>query len=206
MNITRNKNKKQLLLSQTKYIKELLIKFEIKDEKSIYSSTIQEVRLKKNLETINEHVIKLYQQQIKSLMYLMIVTRSNLIFSISNCARLMSNSSEEHVKVLQRIWQYVKTSQNKDLLYKSNDNNTLDLIEYVDSDWESDYITRKSITSYLFLFDNTFVSWSLKLQTSIAINFCQVEYMTLKEVVKKLIWLKSIFKQIISFFFVFLFF
>ena len=132
MKITRNKDKKQLFSSQTKYIKELLIKFDINDEKSIYSSTVQGVRLKKNIETTSEHVIKLYQQQIKSLMYLMIVTRSNLAFSISNCARFMSNSSEEHIKVLQRVWQYVRISQNKDLLYRSNEE--LSLIEYVDSD------------------------------------------------------------------------
>ena len=103
MEITRNRDKKQLFLSQTKYIKELLVKFEIKDERSIYSSTVQGVRLEKNFETTSEHVIKLYQQQIESLMYLMIVIRSDLTFSISNCARFMSNSSEEHVKVLQRI-------------------------------------------------------------------------------------------------------
>ena len=103
MEITRNRDKKQLFLSQTKYTKELLVKFDINGEKSIYSPTVQGVRLEKNTETTSEHVIKLYQQQIESLMYLMIATRSNLAFSISNCARFMSNSSEEHIKVLQRV-------------------------------------------------------------------------------------------------------
>ncbi len=103
MKITRNKNKKQLFLSQSKYIKELLMRFKINDEKSIYSSTIQDVRLKKNIEQTSENTIKSYQQQIESLMYLMIVIKSDLTFSVSNCARFMSNSSEEHFKVLQRI-------------------------------------------------------------------------------------------------------
>ena len=83
-----------------KYIKKLLIKFDINDEKSIYSSIIQKVRLKKNIETINEYVIKLNQKEIKYLKYLIIVIKSNLSFSINNCVKFISNFNEEHVKVL----------------------------------------------------------------------------------------------------------
>ena len=102
-------------------------------------------------------------------MYLMTATKSNLTFSINNCAKYMSNSSEEHHKTLNRIWQYVRITQNKELLYNISNEEALSLIEYVDNDWENDYIIRKSITDYLFTFDNTSISWSSKLQKSVAI-------------------------------------
>ena len=49
INITRNKNKKELYLSQFKYINKLLIKFNIKDDKPVYTPTVQNIRLKKNM-------------------------------------------------------------------------------------------------------------------------------------------------------------
>ena len=67
---------------------------------------------------------------------------------------------------------------------------------YVDSDWGGDYTTRKSTTGYIFLLSKTSVSWSSKLQKSVAISSCEAEYMALKEAAKELIWLKAVFNQI----------
>ena len=196
MELSRNRKNKSLFLSQAKYIQELLNKFNVIGEKPIYSPTIQGIRLEKNPDQASEHMIKLYQQQIGSLMYLMTATRPDLAFSVSNCARYMSNPSEEHYKALNRIWQYVRTTQNKGLLYNISDEEALSLIGYVDSDWGGDYTTRKSTTGYLFTFGNTPISWSSKLQKSVAISFCEAEYMALKEAAKELIWLKTVFNEI----------
>lgn len=40
MKISRDRGKNELFLSQKKYINELLLKFDIKDDKSIYSSDV----------------------------------------------------------------------------------------------------------------------------------------------------------------------
>ena len=39
----------------------------------------------------------------------------------------------------------------------------------------------------MFLVENTSISWSSKLQKSVALSFCEAEYMTLKEAAKELI-------------------
>ena len=48
MKINRNRRNKTLQLSQKKYINNLLVKFNITDEKPIYLSIIQSIRFKKN--------------------------------------------------------------------------------------------------------------------------------------------------------------
>ena len=106
----------------------------------------------------------------------------------------MSNPSEEHFKALNRIWQYIRTTQNKGILYKGDLEPSID--GYIDSDWGGDYSTRKSTTGYIFLIGNSPISWSLKLQKSVALSSCEAEYMALKEASKELIWLKSFFSQI----------
>ena len=103
MKINRNKRNKTLQLSQKKYIGDLLVKFNITDEKLIYSLTIQGIRLEKNTDQANADDIKFYQQQIGSLMYLMTAIRLDLTFAVDNCARFMSNSSSEHFKTIERI-------------------------------------------------------------------------------------------------------
>ena len=98
---------------------------------------------------------------------------------------LSTNFSKEHYNALNRIWQYIKTIKNRGILYKSSD--IPELVSYVNSDWGGDYTTRKSITGYIFLLGNSPISWSSKLQKSVIINSCEIEYMALKEASKKLI-------------------
>ena len=93
----------------------------------------------------------------------------------------MSNFSKKHYSTLNQIGQYIKTIKNRNMFYKSN--NRPGLINYVNSDWDNDYIIRKSTTKYI---KNNFISWLLKLQKSVAISLCEVEYMILKEVFKEL--------------------
>lgn len=128
-------------------------------------------------------------------MYLMTATRPDIAFSVSNCARFMSNSNKEPFNALNRVWKYVKTTKNKGLLYKSSDE-YLTLKGYVDSDWGGDFTTRKSTTGYLFLLGNGPISWSSRLQKSVAISSCEAKYMALEEAAKELIWLKALFKQL----------
>ena len=103
MEITRNREKHELFLTQKKYTSEILARFNITSEKSIYSPTVQKVRLEKNSEQANETNIKKYQQEIDSLMYLMTSIKPDLTFPVDNCARFMSNSSAKHFKAAKRI-------------------------------------------------------------------------------------------------------
>ena len=72
MKIIKNREKHELFLIQKKYTSEILTRFNITNEKLIYSSIIQNVRFEKNSKQVNAINIKKYQQKIDSLMYLMI--------------------------------------------------------------------------------------------------------------------------------------
>ena len=160
-------------------------KFKIYGDKTILTPTILGVRLEKNFEQANPNTIKLYQQQIGSLIYLMSSTRPDIAFIVNNYARYMSNPSEEHFKALNRIWQYIRTTQSKGILCKGESEPSID--GYIDSEWGGNYFTRRSTTGYIFLIGNSSISWSLKLQKSVVVSSCEVEYMALKEASKELI-------------------
>ena len=126
-------------------------------------------------------------------MYLMTSTRPDLSFAVGQCARFMSNPAPEYFKALNRIWQYLNYSKKFTLRFCPQ---KLTLQGFVDADWGGDYTTRKSTTGYLFLFGNSAVSWSSKLQKTVALSSCEAEYMALKEGIKEQIWLEYLYRQL----------
>ena len=191
--VTRDRAKKSLCMSQQKFIEEILQRFGKTALKPTKTPAEQGIRLEKSHENAPEADIKLFQQQIGSLMYLMTSTRPDLSFAVGQCARFMSNPSPEHFKALNRIWQYLNYSKKFTLRFCPQ---KLTLQGFVDADWGGDYTTRKSTTGYLFLFGNSAVSWSSKLQKTVALSSCEAEYMALKEGIKEKIWLECLCKQL----------
>ena len=108
-----------------------------------------------------------------------------MAFIVNNCIKYISNPSEEHFKALNKIWQYIKTTQNKEILYKGDLESSID--GYIDSDWGGNHSIRKSTIGHFFLIGNSPISWLLKLQKSVVLNSCEAEYMALKEASKELI-------------------
>ena len=56
--------------------------------------------------------------------------------------------------------------------------------------------TRHSISGYLFIFNNSPISWFLKLQKTTALSLCEGEYIALKEAIKEYLQLKSMLSQL----------
>jgi len=106
----------------------------------------------------------------------------------------MSNPSDEHFQALDRIWKYLVHTKDSKLVFRSEKSPVL--TGFYDSDWGGDYPTRKSTTGYLFRLGNTAISWSSKLQSTVALSSCEAEYMALKEAVKELLWLQYMLKQL----------
>jgi hypothetical protein len=192
--ITRNRKSRTIKLSQTKYSKILLEKYNKNNLNPISTPSDSNIKLNKNEEKASLEEINLYQQYVGSLIYLTTRTRPDLAFSVYNCARYMSNPSKQHYNAVNRIFKYLNYSLNKGL--ESSNKINPNLIGFTDADWGGDLVTRKSTTGYLFLFNNTPISWASKLQKTTALSSCEAEYMAIKEAIKEYIYLINIFKQL----------
>jgi hypothetical protein len=93
--ITRNKKEKSITLSQKGYTQKLLNKFALNVKKTSNSCQMR-YRLEPNPDKATSEDIHQYQQQIGSLMYLMIVTKPDLAYSMSLLIRFMLNLSLIH--------------------------------------------------------------------------------------------------------------
>lgn len=82
-----------------------------------------------------------YRGMIGSLLYLT-ACRPDIMFAACLCARYQANSKESHLKVVKRIFRYLKGSPNLGLWYPKDSG--FALIGYSDSDFAGCKIDRKS--------------------------------------------------------------
>jgi hypothetical protein len=199
-NINIDYKNKLLTIDQKDYIKKILTKF------NMYQYTPKKlpgepgIHLKKNQYKTSDEITNLYQKEIGSLLYTSLKTRLDIAYSVSYCARYMSNPAKEHIAELKKIWKYLLYTPNLGLIYDCSGKN-LYIKGYSDADWGGDIDGRKSTTGYLFSLSNDMarnnpITWNSQLQKSVALSTCEAEYMALKEAVTEGIYLANIFNYI----------
>jgi hypothetical protein len=197
--INRDRAKKLITLTQKGYINRIISKYK-KDLIRPKNNPLQlGTKLDKNLEMASKNDINTYQQQIGSLIYITIFTRPDLTYPVNLLARFMSNPSKDHFRALDIIWGYLVNTKDYTLNYSYNQLHNYRLIGYSDADWGGDLVTRKSTTGYIFLINNSPISWYSKLQKTPAISSCEAEYMAYKEAIKENIFINNILKELPSF-------
>ena len=93
-------------VSQGKYIKDMLKKFDMNEAKAISTPMIANGNLDID-ESGNMVDQKLYHSMIGSLLYVT-ASRLDVMFSVCMCARFQASLRESHLKATKRILRYLK--------------------------------------------------------------------------------------------------
>jgi hypothetical protein len=159
-------------ISQDKYIKDMLKKFDMEDVKGI--STLIETNRSLNSDTSGNIVDqKMYQSMIGSLLYVT-VSRSDVMFSVCMCARLQASPRESHLKATKIILRYLKHTQNVGLWYSKGAK--FELIGYSNLDYAGCKAERRSTSGTCQLLGRSLIFWSSKKQNSIALSIAEAKY------------------------------
>lgn len=67
---------------------------------------------------------------------------------------------------------------------------------YVDADWGSNNLDRKSYTGYAFFLGGSAISWESKRQGNVALSSTEAEYIALTTAAKEAVYLKRLMKEI----------
>ncbi|WJX34371.1 hypothetical protein P8452_22493 [Trifolium repens] len=181
-----NQTKKGTFIHQSKYIKDLLKKFNLEDCKPMNTPTHPTSSLGKE-ESEGKVDQKLYRGMIGSLLYLT-ASRPDILFSVCLCARFQSDPRESHFTAVKRNFRYLKATRNIGLLYqKSND---YKLIGFCDADYAGDRIERKSTSGNCQFIGENLISWASKRQTTIAMSIAEAEYISAAKCCTQLLWMK----------------
>jgi hypothetical protein len=143
---------------------------------------------------INSHA--LYCQIVGKLMYAMVGTRPDLVYTLSILGRFAAAPNTYHIALAKCMLAYVKITINYRLHYKrGNGSATPTLTDYMDSDYTNSN-DRKSMTGVCFFIDNSLIYWCSKRQSTIATSTTVAEYFALYEVTTEYICLHNLMADI----------
>lgn len=135
-----------------------------------------------------------YRQGIGSLMYLLLVSRPDIVFAVSTLSQHMEAPHETYWKGVLRVFRYLKGTRDICLTLGGTD---ITLTGYSDADWAS-HLHRHSISGFAFFIGNGPVTWSAKKQPIVTLSSTESEYVALTHAAKELIWLRKIISELFS--------
>ena len=109
-------------------------------------------------------------------------------------SQFAANPNQEHLDRALYICRYLLGTSKYALVFDGK--NGGGLIGFADSDWASDPVTRKSTTGYLVKLANGLFCWNSQAQKSIALSSTEAEYMSLSDMSRQLVWIRSLFEKL----------
>jgi hypothetical protein len=132
-----------------------------------------------------------YKELIGSLLYLSVGTRPDIAFAVGALARYTEKPSDAHMSTALSIVRYLKGTSEYGLKYGGGSG----LVGYCDADYAGDVDSRRSTTGFCFLLNGAAVSWSCKLQPTVAVSTAEAEYMSASAAVKEALWLQKLLAE-----------
>jgi hypothetical protein len=187
-----------ITMSQSKYIEEVLKRFNMEECKPIGTPLDVNSKLLKLTEEefqgIQEEMQGIpYKAAVGSLMYAMVGTRPDLAFPVSMVSQFMSRAGPSHWMAVKRIMRYLKGTMDLKLCLGGKE---VSLRGYCDADWGGDANERRSTTGYVFFVGVGAISWNCKRQPTIALSTTEAEYMATSQCTKEAIWLRKLMADV----------
>ncbi|KAJ9561429.1 hypothetical protein OSB04_006589 [Centaurea solstitialis] len=179
-------SEKGIFISQGKYVREMLNKFELTTCSEMKTPMAPPLKLDKdsNGKPVD---VTLYRRMIDSLLYLT-ASHPDIMYATCLCARYQADLKEPHMKVVKRIFRYLKGTPNLGLWYPRDSG--FDLTAFSDSDFAGCKLDRKSTTGGCQLLGEL-VSWTSKKQNSVSTSTAEAEYVAVGSCYAQVLWMRN---------------
>ena len=196
--ILHDRKAKKLWLSQEKYIKRVLERFNMKHARLVSTPLGAHFKLRKKSCSSSKKEKKdiastIYFLAVGSLIYAMVCTRPYIAHVVGVVSRFMVNPGKDNWEVVKWIFRYLRGSSKLCLTFGGF---KPVLKGYIDVDWVGDLDGRKSTLRYLFTFVGGVVSWQSRLQKCVALSTTEAEYIAANEAGKEMLWLKRFLQEL----------
>jgi len=194
MKVKWNCTEHTICFTQTAYINKVLQTFQQLQTVFVDTSMNSDaVLMKKSITQTDITVIWQYQKAVKSLMYIMLQTCSDIIFAVFTVSQFAQNLNTSHYNTVKQIFKYLVSTMNLSVIYDITDDG---LISYTNADWDDCHNIRKFTEAYLFLLYEGLISWCSKCQQFVVLFSTKAEYMAKMQAMKKAIWLRHFLSEI----------
>lgn len=186
MDIKRDRAARTISLGQSRLTMDLLDKYGMTESKPLSTPLSTATKLTKDGEPLDTTAHG-YSQLIGSLMYLSVCTRPDIAQAVGALARYMAAPTTTHWQAAKAVLRYLAGTRSHGITYGGTN-----LEAYCDADYAGDLDTRRSTTGYVYLLGGGAISWSSRLQPTVAASTTEAEYMAAAYAIKEGLWLRTL--------------
>ena len=186
--IKRDRVKKTIKVTQQRMTADLVNKYGMKNVRPKTTPMSTALKMTKKGEELDTNVYH-FSELVGSLLYLSVCTRPDIAQATGALARYMSKPTTEHWTAAKGVLKYLAGTEDTGITYGPE---KMDLMGYSDADYAGDLDTRRSTTGYVFMLNGGVISWSSRLQPTVAASTAEAEYMAASQAVKEALWLRKL--------------
>ena len=164
-------SKQRILLSQLKYVLDMLSKTGKLSTKPCSTSMTPNVLLTKEGELFKDP--ERYRRLVGKLNYL-IVTRSDIAYLVSVLSQYMSSPTGSHWVTIEHILCYLKEAPGRGILYKKHVHTKIEC--FSDADWVGSKVDKRSTSGYCVFVGGNMISWKSKKQNVVSRSSAESEF------------------------------
>ena len=121
-------------------------------------------------------------------------TRPYICFAVKTLSQFLTDPKHAHLIVVNHILRYLRGTVDYGVKYEVNQK--INLEGYVDSDWESSAIDRKSTSGCCFSIGSGVISWFSRKQSYVALSTTEAEYVATSSASCEAVWLRKILSNL----------
>lgn len=194
MQIVRNLPAHSIHVSQPRLISELVTRYSMDGAKPRSVPMSPATKLIKTVTGAELNTAQFpYSELVGSLLYIAVSTRLDIAFAVGSLARYMANPSVQHWQAACDVLRYLAHTSLAGITYCGTDSTVRG---FSDADFAGDISTRRSTTGYVFTCNSGSVSWSSRLQPTIAVSTTEAEYMAASSATKEALWLRTLLSDL----------
>ena len=187
MEVIRDRTEHTIKLCQRQYIIDLVLQYGQQDAKP--RPVPMDPSFKPTADGILLDVSQFqYSSLVGSLLYAAVCTRPDIAYAVGVLCRFMAAPTTQHWDAAIWLLRYLHGTSQHGLVYGQQSF----LQGYCDADYAGDLNSRKSTTGLIFVFNKAPISWSSRLQPTVALSTAEAEYMAAADAVKEALWLRKL--------------
>jgi hypothetical protein len=124
-----------------------------------------------------------------ALMHVAVCTRPDIAYAVGMLGRHTATPDASHMAAAMHVIRYLVTTAELGITYQ-RDTCAFALNAMCDSDYAGDIATRRSTTGYTVSAAGSAVSWSSRLQPTVAVSTAEAEFIAAAAVAKEALWMR----------------
>ncbi|KAJ5125241.1 hypothetical protein N7526_007418 [Penicillium atrosanguineum] len=194
--ITRERAKKKLWITQDAYIEKIAHRFHLTSSKPVKTPISAEKPTHPSADyQASASMIHLYQQKIGSILYATIITRPDAAKASQMLSEHLTNPTDQHMQAADKAIVYLYHTRYKAIEYSPISPTHPTFVCASDASY-ADNIGRKSSEGYIAYLFNGPIDWVARKQKTVTTSTTEAELLSISSASKHIMWWKRLFRSI----------